>query len=51
MLKIASEADLEAQVKKALGRETLIRIEPERIFLFITRPGGTREKLLWGNGE
>ena len=47
MLDIASETDFEAKVEKALSRETLIKIEPERIFLFISRPDGTREKLIW----
>ena len=51
MLDIASETDFEAKVEKALSRETLIKIEPERIFLFISRPDGTREKLLWGKRE
>lgn len=51
MLDIASEADFEAKVEKALSRETLIKIEPERVFLFISRPDGTREKLLWGKKE
>jgi hypothetical protein len=51
MMDIASETDFDAKVDKALSRETLIKIEPERIFLFITRPDGTREKLLWGKKE
>ena len=51
MLDIASETDFEAKVEKALSRETLIRIEPERIFLFISRPDGTREKLIWGESK
>ncbi len=51
MLDIASETDFEAKVEKALSRETLIKIEPERIFLFISRPDGTREKLLWGESK
>ncbi len=51
MLDIASETDFEAKVEKALSRETLIKIEPERIFLFISRPDGTREKLIWGESK
>jgi hypothetical protein len=47
MLDIASETDFDAKVEKALRREALIKIEPERIFLFISRPDGTREKLIW----
>jgi len=47
MLDIASETDFEAKLDKALDRETLIKIEPERIFLFISRPDATREKLIW----
>ena len=51
MLDIASETDFEAKVEKALSRETLIKIEPERIVLFISRPDGTREKLIWGKSK
>lgn len=51
MLNMPSESDFDAEVVKALGRETLIKIEPERIFLFISRPDGTRQKLLWGKRE
>jgi len=51
MLDIASETDFEAKVAKALSRETLIKIEPERIFLLISRPDGTMEKLKWEKGK
>jgi len=51
MINIASEADFEAKVDEALDRETLIKIEPERIFLLITRPDGKMEKLIWGKSK
>jgi len=47
MLDVTSETDFEAKVEKALGRETLIKIEPERIFLLVVRPEGPMEKLIW----
>lgn len=47
MIDIASEADFEAQLEKALNSLALIKVEPERIALLITRPDGTMEKLFW----
>lgn len=47
MINIASEADFETKLEKVLTAETLIKIEPERIALFIARPDGTSEKLIW----
>jgi nitroimidazol reductase NimA-like FMN-containing flavoprotein (pyridoxamine 5'-phosphate oxidase superfamily) len=42
-----SDEDFEAKVDKALSRETLIKIEPERIFLFTVTPDMKSERLIW----
>ncbi|HEY87726.1 MAG TPA: hypothetical protein G4O06_06870 [Dehalococcoidia bacterium] len=51
MINIAPGEDFETKLEKVLSGETLIKIEPERIALFISRRDGTREKLIWGKSE
>jgi len=51
MIDIASEAEFEAQLEKALESLALIKVEPERIALLITRPDGKMEKLFWRKSE
>ena len=45
MIKPADE-DFETQLDKMLNRETLIKVEPERIALLIVPPDGKSEKLI-----
>lgn len=51
MINSAPGEDFGTKLEKVLSGETLIKIEPERIALFISRPDGTREKLIWGKSK
>jgi len=47
MMGKVGDEDFQAKLDKALNMLTLIKVEPERIALLITKPDGTMEKLSW----
>ena len=47
MIDSAQDEDFGTELEKGLNSVALIKVEPERIALLISRPDGTMEKLIW----